>query len=104
MTSDFPAQRSQNLIRRTRLLVLAAVATGSLVCHGLPVPCAGAAESAQQIYKAIGGPTEPRVNMRWNHYHDYAQASGVLRNLVAAYPQFAKLESAGKSHEGATCG
>lgn len=61
---------------------------------------AQAVADAQRVYKAVGGPTEPRVPIHWNRYYDYGQVSGILRNLVAAYPDFAKLESIGKSYEG----
>lgn len=54
-------------------------------------------ETANQVYKAAGGPTAPRVNVNWSRYYDYQQTTGILQNLVAAYPHLARLESVGKS-------
>jgi hypothetical protein len=52
------------------------------------------------IYKAVGGPTQPKVPVFWNRYHDYKEIQEILEKMVAAYPELVKLESLGKSHEG----
>jgi hypothetical protein len=53
-----------------------------------------------QVYKAVGGPTQPKVPVYWNRYHDHAEITKMLQDLAAAYPQLFKLESAGKSTDG----
>jgi hypothetical protein len=52
------------------------------------------------IYKAVGGPTQAKVPVLWNQYHDYQQITDILQGLAKAYPKLAKLESAGKSYQG----
>jgi hypothetical protein len=59
-----------------------------------------AEQASQTIYKAVGGPTQPKVPVPWNRYHDHQQITDMLKALAEAYPKLAKLESAGKSHEG----
>lgn len=49
---------------------------------------------------AIGSPANPKVKMTWDNYHDYAQVTQLGRDLVKAYPNLVKMESAGKSYEG----
>lgn len=80
---------------RTHLLLL----TGIWLLWGATVE-AQVTDGARQIYKAMGGPTQPRVLVHWNRYHDYAEVTGIMRNMAAAFPQLAKLESIGTSHEG----
>lgn len=55
---------------------------------------------AVKIYKAVGGPTSPKVEATWNRYRDNKEIEDLLKQLVAAYPNLAKLESIGKSYEG----
>lgn len=51
-------------------------------------------------YSAIGTPANPKVVVRWNRFHDYAESAAMLEQLAAAYPQYAKLQSLGDSYEG----
>jgi len=53
-----------------------------------------------QVYKAVGGPTVPKVPVFWNRYHDHAEITKMLQDLAAAYPGLCRVESAGKSFEG----
>ncbi|ADB18459.1 peptidase M14 carboxypeptidase A [Pirellula staleyi DSM 6068] len=48
-------------------------------------------------YITAGAPSNPKVKAIWNKYHDYAESTRMMRDLAAAYPEFAKLESAGKT-------
>lgn len=59
-----------------------------------------AAQTSEQIYKAAGSPVNPKVNMSWNRYNDHAGIGDILRKIVKAYPNLAKLESIGKSYDG----
>jgi hypothetical protein len=43
---------------------------------------------------------EPRVNLRFDRYYDYAAMTDALRQLQRAYPKFLTLQSIGKSGEG----
>jgi Zinc carboxypeptidase len=49
---------------------------------------------------AIGTPHNPKVQMAWNRYYDYAQITDFCRRLQAAYPDLVKIESIGKSVQG----
>ena len=51
-------------------------------------------------YKTLGTPTNPKVAAQWNRYHDYAQATALLQNLVKEHPEFARLQSLGKTYGG----
>ncbi|WP_425394927.1 M14 family metallopeptidase [Aeoliella sp.] len=55
---------------------------------------------AQQkpIYQPLGAPADPDVPARWNFYRDYAQATGLLKQIAAAHPDICRLESLGKSY------
>ncbi len=58
------------------------------------------AQTTEQIYKAAGSPVNPKVNMSWNRYNDHAGIGDILKKIVKAYPNLAKLESIGKSYDG----
>ena len=55
---------------------------------------------ARQVYKAVGGPAQPKVHVFWNQYHDHAQITKMLHDLSVAYPQLFKVQSIGKSTQG----
>ncbi|MBE8713736.1 M14 family metallopeptidase [Sphingobacterium hungaricum] len=50
--------------------------------------------------RAIGSPSNPKVPMNWNRYHDYKQMEQFYKDLQKAYPGLVKYESIGKSYEG----
>ena len=54
--------------------------------------------SAQNPYQPVGAPSDPKVDVHWNRYHNFTQASAILKNLVKAFPDLAKLQSLGKSY------
>jgi len=58
------------------------------------------AQTGEQIYKAAGSPVNPKVIMSWNRYNDHAGIGDILKKIVKAYPNLAKLESIGKSYDG----
>jgi len=60
---------------------------------------AGAAEPAT-VYQPVGAPADPKVAAQWNRFHDYAQASELLKTLVKAHAPRAKLQSLGRSYGG----
>jgi hypothetical protein len=52
------------------------------------------------VYQPAGAPADPKVEIRWNKYHDYAEATELLKNLAKAHPDLCKLQSLGKSYGG----
>src|SRR6187397_769158 len=58
------------------------------------------AQTVEQMYKAAGSPVNPKVVISWNRYNDHAGITDILKKIVKAYPNLAKLESIGKSFEG----
>jgi hypothetical protein len=58
------------------------------------------AQTSDQIYKAAGTPVNPKVTISWNRYNDHAGIGDILKKIVKAYPNLAKLESIGKSYDG----
>lgn len=59
-----------------------------------------AAPDPKPVYAPVGAPADPKVPARWNRFYDYAQATDLLKKLVEAYPNHARLESLGKSYGG----
>lgn len=59
-----------------------------------------AAVAAEGPYQPMGAPADPKVAVRWNRYHDYAETTKLLEAMVAAHPQRARLKSLGKSYGG----
>ena len=55
---------------------------------------------AKMPYQTLGLPANPKVDARFNRYHDYAQAAKLFQDLAAAHPDHAKLQSLGKSYGG----
>ncbi len=52
----------------------------------------------QKPYQPMGAPADPKVAVHWNRYHDYSEATGLLKKMAAAHPDRAKLTSLGKSY------
>ena len=52
------------------------------------------------VYQPAGAPADPKVEARWNKYHDYAEATELLKNLAKSHPELCKLQSLGKSYGG----
>jgi hypothetical protein len=55
---------------------------------------------ARTPYETMGAPTDPRVPIRWNRYHDYQEVSDLLRQLAEVFPETARLRSLGTSYDG----
>lgn len=68
----------------------------------------GAAHGQEPPHRATAGPDKLffppcpgfRQNLSFDCYHSYAEVTSFLRAAVAAYPQYARLESMGSSYEG----
>ncbi len=73
----------------------------SLVLFGFTIGWAHADEAlTRPLYTPAGAPASPRVDVRWNRYHDYREASEILKNLATAYPNLVRVQSLGKSYGG----
>ncbi|MBS0011374.1 MAG: hypothetical protein KFF49_08180 [Bacteroidales bacterium] len=54
----------------------------------------------ERFFKAAGTPVNPRVKATWNKYYTYQGIKDLCEQMVKAYPDLVKMESAGKSYEG----
>jgi zinc carboxypeptidase len=52
----------------------------------------------QKPYQPMGAPADPKVAVHWNRYHDYSEATALLKKMAAAHPDRAELTSLGKSY------
>jgi hypothetical protein len=50
------------------------------------------------VYQPQGAPANPKVAVRWNHFHDYQEATELMQKLVAAFPDHCKLQSLGTTY------
>lgn len=62
--------------------------------------CTHVSAQEKTPYAAMGAPVSPKVVVHWNRYHDYQQSTEILQQLAKEYPDFARLESLGKSYGG----
>lgn len=53
---------------------------------------------SQDVYTPMGAPPDPKVEVHWNRYHDYAAITRVAEALAREHPKLVKLESLGKSY------
>lgn len=58
------------------------------------------AQKPENILPAVGTPPNPKVQVSWNRYNDYAAISDICKRLAAAHPNLVKLEAMGKSFQG----
>lgn len=70
------------------VLILAALVSRSL-----------AEDKNLHIFKAMGAPAHPRVQVAWNRYHDSEGLADIFKRLQNAYPRLARLYSIGQSYE-----
>jgi hypothetical protein len=64
------------------------------------IACAIAHAADPGIYQPAGAPADPKVAARWNRYHDFAEATALLKQLAETHPKHCRLESLGKSYGG----
>ena len=57
-----------------------------------------AEEKAKPNYTAVGTPAKPKVAAQWNRFHDYTEATRLFQELAKAHPEFARLQSLGKTY------
>jgi len=90
-------------VRGVLRLVAALLICAAVV--GLPLVSSTGALAAEAAapgnpYAPIGTPPHPRVTVQWDRYHDSREVTAILKALVAAHPQRAKLTSLGRSYGG----
>ncbi|QGJ69820.1 putative carboxypeptidase [Planctomycetales bacterium 10988] len=49
-------------------------------------------------YRPIGAPMNPKVEVSWNHFYNYEEATQILKKLAEAHPERMKLTTLGKSY------
>ncbi|QDU95100.1 M14 family metallopeptidase [Lignipirellula cremea] len=49
-------------------------------------------------YHALGAPARPQVDVNWNRYRDYGQATKLLQDLAKAHPDYVRMQSLGKTY------
>lgn len=79
------------MARSRNTLFLCLLATAWLA---LAVPAA----AVDNVYQPAGVTATPRVPAAWNFYRDYSQATELLEQLAAAFPNHCRLESVGQSY------
>ncbi|MGI9457195.1 MAG: M14 family metallopeptidase [Aeoliella sp.] len=52
----------------------------------------------EKVYQPLGAPADPVVSARWNFYRDYAQTTGLLKQIAASHPEICRIETLGKSY------
>lgn len=57
-------------------------------------------QCAGEIFKAVGSPHKPKVELSFNKYYTYEGLVDAMKKIAAAHPGLAKIESIGKSYEG----
>ncbi|MHB1037963.1 MAG: M14 family metallopeptidase [Pirellulales bacterium] len=82
-------------MRRTSRLFSSAVLAMVLFPAGV-----GRAEENASVYNPMGAPPDPKVSAAWNRYHDYADATKLLRQLAETHSARCRLVSLGKSYGG----
>ena len=61
-------------------------------------------EAAAQVYKAIGGPTAPRVSVHWNRYHDGQQIAPSYTSWRSPIPTWCGSSRSASRMKGVRCG
>ncbi|MEM8863976.1 MAG: M14 family metallopeptidase [Planctomycetota bacterium] len=80
--------------RSIRLISLSVALVGVMTCTSSIVA------APNSVYQPLGAPADPLVAARWNFYRDYAEATGLLKQIAAAHPKWCRLESLGQSYGG----
>jgi hypothetical protein len=95
----FPIFLQTMRISRTKIgTLIATMATWAFMVGSVHGAEKEAAQPERTPYQAQGAPSNPKVDAHWNRYHDYAEATKLLKQLAETYPEFAKLQSLGKTY------
>ena len=80
-------------LSRNLPLAFVAIFASTCLCAAQEAP----KPAEKPVYHAVGAPAKPQVKVHWNTYHDYSESTEILQALTNAHPNFAKLQSLGKS-------
>ena len=69
-----------------------------LLLLGFAVPAV--AQSANEVFRAVGSPHNPKVQVSFNRYYTAEGLNAISKKIADAYPNLVKRESIGKSFEG----
>jgi hypothetical protein len=58
------------------------------------------AQRVEDIFRAAGTPSNPKVPVSWNRYYTYDGITSICDELVSAYPDLISKTSIGRSYEG----
>jgi hypothetical protein len=72
----------------------------NVVCATAACVALGASATTSHAQMFAQPDRDPRVNLRWDRYYDYAAMTDALQRLQRAYPRYLTLQSLGKSVEG----
>jgi hypothetical protein len=75
-------------------------AVRSLTAAAVALAAAAAAAPVAHAQMFAQPDRDPRVNLRWDRYYDYAALTDAVRQLQRAYPRFITVQSLGRSGEG----
>jgi len=92
-------QYPHNYLTATLSAILVVALTSAIPLRAAD-PAPPPAGSPRSVYQPTGAPADPKVDVRWNLYHDYAAATDILKRLAAAFPRRARLQSLGRSTDG----
>jgi hypothetical protein len=71
-----------------------------LVLVGLILPASSFAQTADQVFRAVGSPHNPKVDIAFNRYYTSEGIAEITDKIAKAYPDLVKRVSIGKSYEG----
>ena len=54
----------------------------------------------EETFPALGAPDDPKVDVRWNRFHDVNGLNRIVRQIHEAYPNLTRLINIGKSYQG----
>lgn len=72
----------------------------SFLCFALAIFSIAKISAQEKIFRAIGTPHEPKVEVSWNRYYTYDGVVDIMQKIAKAHPNLARLQSIGKSVEG----
>lgn len=86
-------------MNRPRLLILLIALMPASQATAADQPANSKPDSATP-YRTMGASSDPKVDARWNRYHDYAEATQLLQALARTHSQRCRLVSLGRSYGG----
>lgn len=79
-------------MKTTKIIVALAFSALSLVTFE--------SKAQEKFFRAVGTPHKPKVEIAFNRYYTYEGIVDNMKKIASSHPEFAKIESIGKSYEG----